>query len=61
MTQANPEKFEQLDLRKISDDPTGATWPSAADEIFIRELNAMAADRWRDVSSLEPWRVDLDA
>ena len=54
LIRANPEKFEQLDLRKISDDPTWAHLAVCGDEIFIRELNAMAAYRWRDVASPQP-------
>jgi len=54
LIRANPEKFEQLDLRKVSDDPTWAHLAVCGDEIFIRELNAMAAYRWRDVSSPQP-------
>lgn len=48
LIRANPEKFERLDARKISDDPTWAHLAVCGDEVFIRELNAMAAYRWRD-------------
>lgn len=46
LIRANPEKFEQLDSRKISEDPTWAHLAICGDEIFIRELNAMTAYRW---------------
>lgn len=45
---ANPEKFEQLDSRKISEDPTWAHLAVCGDEVFVRELNAMTAYRWRN-------------
>jgi hypothetical protein len=51
---ANPEKSGQLDLRKISDDPTWAHLAVCGDEIFICELNAMASYSWRDVASPQP-------
>jgi outer membrane protein assembly factor BamB len=47
LIRANPEKFEQLDRRQISSDPTWAHLAVCGDEIFIRELNAMSAYRWR--------------
>jgi outer membrane protein assembly factor BamB len=46
LIRANPEKFDLLDRRKIADD----TWAHLAvcgDEIFVRELNAMMAMRWK--------------
>lgn len=47
LIRANPEKFELLDSRKISEDPTWAHLAVCGDEVFIRELNAVAAYRWR--------------
>jgi outer membrane protein assembly factor BamB len=44
---ANPEKFELLGSRKMSDDETWAHLSVAADQLFIRELNAMAVYRWK--------------
>lgn len=44
---ATPKEFELLDSRKISEDPTWAHLAVCGDEIFIRELNAMAAYRWK--------------
>ena len=49
LIRANPEKFEQLDSRKISDDPTWAHLAVCGDEVFVRELNAMTVYRWRGV------------
>ncbi len=45
---ANSEKFEKIDSRKISEDPTWAHVAICGDEIFIRELNAMTAYHWRN-------------
>ncbi|HTI52479.1 MAG TPA: PQQ-binding-like beta-propeller repeat protein [Planctomycetaceae bacterium] len=48
LIRANPEKFDRLDSRKISDDPTWAHLAVCGEEVFVRELNAIAAYRWRD-------------
>lgn len=44
---ANPEKYEELDRRSISKAETWGHLAIAGDEIFVRELNAIAAYRWR--------------
>ncbi len=45
--QANPEKFDLLDSRKVSDDETWAHLAVCDDEVFVRELTALAVDRCR--------------
>ncbi|MCX6855307.1 MAG: PQQ-binding-like beta-propeller repeat protein [Verrucomicrobia bacterium] len=45
---ANPEKYEELDQRKISDKETWAHLAVSGNEIFIRELNALTAWRWSE-------------
>lgn len=47
LIRANPDKFERLDTRQISDAPTWAHLAVCGDEIFIRELNAISAYQWR--------------
>lgn len=47
LIRANPDNFELLDSRKISDDPTWAHLAVCGNELFIRELNAMAVYRWQ--------------
>lgn len=47
LIRANPEKFELLDSRKISDASTWAHLAVCGDEVFIRELNAMTVYSWR--------------
>lgn len=47
LIRANPEKFELLDTRKVSDDPTWAHLAVCGNEIFIRELNAMTKLEWK--------------
>lgn len=45
LIRANPEKFDLLDTRKVGED----AWAHLAvcgNEVFIRELNAMAVYRW---------------
>ena len=48
LIRATPEKFDLLDERKISDDPAWAHLAVCGHEVFVRELNAMAAYRWCD-------------
>lgn len=43
---ASREKFELTDQRKISEQETWAHLAVAGDELFVRELNALAAFRW---------------
>lgn len=47
LIKANPEKFELLDSRKVSDADTWAHLAISGDEIFVRELEALAAYRWQ--------------
>lgn len=44
---ANREKFELLDQRKLTKEETWAHLAVAGDELFVRELNALTAYRWR--------------
>jgi outer membrane protein assembly factor BamB len=46
LIKANPEKFELLDRRKVSKDETWGHLAVAGDEVFVRELKAIAAYRW---------------
>ncbi len=48
LIKANPEKFELLDERKISDAETWAHLAICGEELFIRELKAIAAYRWTE-------------
>lgn len=45
---ANPEKFELLDSRHISDDPTWAHLAVRDDEVFVRTLKSQIAFEWND-------------
>ncbi len=47
LLRADPAKMQVLDSRKISDAETWAHVTVCGDEVFIRELKAMAAYRWR--------------
>ena len=47
LIRATPEKFDLLDRRSISESPTWAHLAISGDELFIRELDAIAAYRWR--------------
>ena len=49
---ANQKEFEQLDQHKFTDAETWAHIALVGDQIFIRELNALAALRW--TRELEP-------
>jgi outer membrane protein assembly factor BamB len=44
---ANPQAFDLVDRRKISEQDTWAHLAVAGDQVFIRELQAIAAYRWR--------------
>lgn len=44
---ATPEKFDLVDRKKVSKQPTWAHLAVADDMIFIRELKAQAAYRWK--------------
>lgn len=46
LIQANKEKLEILDARRIASDETWAHVAVADDEVYIRELKALAAYRW---------------
>jgi outer membrane protein assembly factor BamB len=46
LIRATPEKYEQLSERKISGEPTWGHLAVSGDQVFIRELKAIAAYRW---------------
>ena len=47
LLRANPEKFELLDQRTVSDSETWAHLAVAGEELFVRELNGLSAWRWK--------------
>lgn len=47
LIRADPTKFDLLDSRKISSDPTWAHLAVCGEELFVRELNAMVVYRWK--------------
>jgi len=47
LIQANPQKFELLDSRHISDEPTWAHLAVCGSEIFVRSLNAQIVYQWK--------------
>lgn len=47
LIKANPKEFELLDKVKVSDQETWAHLAVSGDELFIRELDAMAVYRWQ--------------
>jgi outer membrane protein assembly factor BamB len=55
LIKANPEKFELLDSRKLSEAETWAHLAISGEELFVRELDALAAYRWHSVA--RPSRV----
>jgi len=48
LIRANPAKFDLIDSRKISDDEAWAHLAICGDELFVRELNAIAVYRWQE-------------
>jgi len=47
LIRANPKSFDSIDSLKLGDAETWAHLAVCGDEIFVRELNALAAYRWR--------------
>jgi outer membrane protein assembly factor BamB len=47
LIEANPEAFELVSERKISDDDTWAHLAISGDQLFVRELGGLAAFRWK--------------
>ena len=47
LIRANPEKFELLDRRMVSEQPTWAHLAVCGHEVFVRELKAISAYRWQ--------------
>ena len=47
LIRANPEKFDLIDRREISSRPTWAHVAVAGDQIFVRELEAIAVFSWK--------------
>jgi len=48
LIKANPEKFELLDQRKISEQPTWAHLAVCGDEVFVRDLKGLTVYRWSE-------------
>jgi len=48
---ANKQNLDLLDQRKLTSDETWAHLAVAGDELFVRELNALAAYRWCEAGS----------
>lgn len=46
LLRANPERLEVLDSKEIADQPTWGHLAVSGEELFVRELNAIAAYRW---------------
>jgi hypothetical protein len=50
LIRANPERFDLLDKRRLRDAETWAHLAICGDELYIRELNALAVYRWTSSS-----------
>lgn len=48
LIKANPNKFELIDSLKVSEEETWAHLAVSGNELFIRELNALAVYRWKE-------------
>jgi outer membrane protein assembly factor BamB len=46
LLRANPKQFELLDKRRLNDAESWAHLAVAGNDLFVRELNALAAHRW---------------
>lgn len=47
LIQANPESFELIDEREISESETWAHLAAAGDQLFVRELDGLVAWQWK--------------
>lgn len=47
LIEAHPDAYTLVDQRKVSKDPTWAHLAIAGDQVFVRELQALAAYRWK--------------
>jgi outer membrane protein assembly factor BamB len=47
LLRANPKQFDLLDKRRLSDAESWAHLAAAGEELFVRELNALTAYRWK--------------
>jgi len=47
LIRANPDKFDLLDSRNISDQETWGHLAVCGDQVFIRELKGISVYRWR--------------
>jgi outer membrane protein assembly factor BamB len=47
LLRANPEQFDLIDARKISEEETWAHLAVCGDQLFVREQNAAASYRWK--------------
>jgi len=54
LVKANPKKFELLDSRKVSDEDTWAHLAVCGDQLFVREMHAIAAYRWQPPAPSKP-------
>ena len=50
LIKANPDEFELLDERTISEDETWAHLAISGSQLFVRELNALTAFSWQSAS-----------
>ena len=57
LLRANPETFELLDTRKVSDSETWAHLAVAGEQLFVRELNALSAFGWTNLPRRATTRV----
>jgi hypothetical protein len=54
LIRVNPEKFELIDSRKVSQGEAWAHLAVCGDELFIRDLNSLAKWQWRGSPAAAP-------
>ena len=54
LIRANPEKFDLIDRREVSTKPTWAHVAVAGDQVFVRELEAIAVFNWKQAAKSSP-------
>ena len=48
LIKANPNQFQLIDERQVSDQETWAHLAVCGNEIYVRELNALSTFRWQN-------------
>ncbi|REK24824.1 MAG: hypothetical protein DWQ42_12860 [Planctomycetota bacterium] len=57
LIRANPEEFELLDRRQVSEESTWAHLAVCGENVYLRELEGLTAYRWRAPERQQGWSL----